>query len=81
MDTPIGLVPTLEALDRTGLRLPAETLSQLLRVDAAEWVEAVEGQEHYLRSFGPRLPDGIYQEHMDLAHRIHDAVAPEGWTR
>ena len=81
VETPIGLVPTPESLDRTGLRLPAETLSQLLRVDAAEWVEAVEGQEHYLRSFGPRLPDGIYQEHMDLAHRIHDAVAPEGWTR
>ena len=50
-------------------------------MDAAEWVEAVEGQEHYLRSFGSHLPAGIYQEHLDLARRIHDAVAPEGWTR
>ncbi len=80
-ETPIGLVPTPDALDRNGLRLPTDTLAQLLRVDAAEWVEAVEGQEHYLRSFGSHLPAGIYQEHLDLARRIHDAVAPEGWTR
>ena len=65
----------------TACGLPAETLAQLLRVDAAEWVEAVEGQEHYLRSFGSHLPGGIFEEHLDLARRIHDAVAPEGWTR
>jgi phosphoenolpyruvate carboxykinase (GTP) len=80
-ETPIGLVPTPEALDRNGLKLSADTLAQLLKVDAAEWVEAVEGQEHYLRSFGSHLPAGILQEHLDLARRIHDAVAPEGWTR
>ena len=80
-ETPIGLVPTIDALDRNGLRLSTETLAQLLHVDAAEWVEAVEGQEHYLRLFGSHLPAGIYQEHLDLARRIHDAVAPEGWTR
>ena len=80
-ETPIGLVPTPDALDRNGLRLSAETLAQLLRVDAAEWVEAVEGQEHYLRSFGVASAAGILQEHLDLARRIHNAVAPEGWTR
>jgi phosphoenolpyruvate carboxykinase (GTP) len=81
VETPIGLVPPPDALDRTGLRLPSETLAQLLRVDAAEWVEAVEGQEHYLRSFGAHLPAGIHAEHVELARRIHEAVAPAGWTR
>jgi phosphoenolpyruvate carboxykinase (GTP) len=81
VDTPIGYVPTPEALDRNGLSLSAEQLTRLLRVDPAEWVEAVEGQEHYLRSFGAHLPPGILQEHETLAARIHDAVAPAGWTR
>ncbi len=81
VETPIGLVPTPDALDRTGLSLSTEALVQLLRVDAAEWVEAVEGQEHYLHSFGSRLPKGIDDEHHELARRIHDAVAPPGWSR
>jgi phosphoenolpyruvate carboxykinase (GTP) len=81
VETPIGLVPTPDALDRNGLSLSTEALVQLLRVDAAEWVEAVEGQEHYLHSFGSRLPKGIDDEHHELARRIHDAVAPPGWSR
>ena len=81
VDTPIGLVPTPEAIDSNGLSISREALAQLLRVDAAEWVEAVEGQDHYLRSFGAHLPAGIQQEHEILAARIHDAVAPAGWTR
>jgi phosphoenolpyruvate carboxykinase (GTP) len=81
IETPIGYVPTPQALDRTGLAISDQELTQLLRVDAAEWVEAVEGQEHYLRSFGTHLPPEIQHEHEVLAARIHDAVAPPGWTR
>jgi hypothetical protein len=39
-------------------------------------VEAVEGQDNFLRTFGRHLPQRIYDEHVDLAHRIHDAVSP-----
>jgi phosphoenolpyruvate carboxykinase (GTP) len=81
VDTPIGYVPTPDALDRRGLDVPADVLGRLLHVDAAEWVEAVEGQEHYLHSFGGHLPPGIAEEHHALAQRIHDAVAPAGWSR
>jgi phosphoenolpyruvate carboxykinase (GTP) len=81
VDTPIGLLPTPEALDRNGLSMSREALVQLLRVDPAEWVEAVEGQDHYLRSFGAHLPPEIQRQHEILAARIHDAVAPAGWTR
>jgi phosphoenolpyruvate carboxykinase (GTP) len=81
VETPIGYVPTLDAIDRNGLAISRDQLTQLLRVDAAEWVEAVEGQDHYLRSFGTHLPPEILHEHEVLAARIHDAVAPAGWTR
>jgi phosphoenolpyruvate carboxykinase (GTP) len=75
VETPIGLVPTLEALDRRGLALSDQTLATLLKVDAAEWVEAVEGQDTFLRTFGRRLPAGIQAEHEALADRIHAALA------
>ncbi len=81
VETPIGYVPTPDAINRTGLAVSDEVLANLLRVDPAEWVEAVEGQEHYLHSFGRHLPKAIEDEHFALARRIHDAVAPAGWTR
>ena len=78
VETPIGLVPTLEAIDRTGLAVSDETLRTLLKVDAADWVEAVEGQDHFLRTLGNHLPRGMWSEHEDLADRVRDGL-PE-WT-
>jgi phosphoenolpyruvate carboxykinase (GTP) len=76
VDTPIGWLPTREAIDRNGLTLADGALDTLLKVDPAEWVEAVEGQDNFLRTFGRHLPQRIYDEHVDLAHKIHDAVSP-----
>ena len=76
IETPIGLVPALRAIDRTGLDVPDDTLATLLKVDPAEWVEAVEGQDRFLDSLGARLPDAIREEHVALAHRIHDVITP-----
>jgi phosphoenolpyruvate carboxykinase (GTP) len=77
VETPIGFVPTPESLDRRGLALADDTLRTLLKVDAADWVEAVEGQEHFLRTFGTHLPGGMWNEHEELGYRIRDAVTPD----
>jgi len=74
VDTPIGLVPTLDALDRRGLDLSDAALAMLLKVDPAEWVEAVTGQEDFLTKFGTRLPEPLRAEHARLARRIQDAM-------
>ncbi len=76
VETPIGLVPTPGAIDRTGLDVADDTLSTLLKVDPAEWVEAVDGQDHFLGTLGSRLPQAIRDEHLALAHRIHDMITP-----
>jgi phosphoenolpyruvate carboxykinase (GTP) len=73
LETPIGVVPTLRGIDRNGLDLSDEAMTLLLKVDPAEWAEAVAGQDDFLRSFGSHLPKGISDEHSDLSHRIHDA--------
>jgi phosphoenolpyruvate carboxykinase (GTP) len=76
IDTPIGWVPALNAIDRTGTNLSDKSMSLLLKVDPAEWVEAVAGQEDFLNSFGEHLPTALRDEHTQLAHRIHDAITP-----
>jgi phosphoenolpyruvate carboxykinase (GTP) len=76
VETPIGFVPPPSAIDRAGLDLSDSALDLLLKVDPAEWVEAVAGQESFLDSFGDRLPSDLRAEHSALAHRIHDAIIP-----
>jgi phosphoenolpyruvate carboxykinase (GTP) len=56
VETPIGLLPTPEALDTTGLEVDEDDLTTLLSVDAEGWRAAVpEIREHYAR-FGGKLP-------------------------
>jgi phosphoenolpyruvate carboxykinase (GTP) len=74
-DTPIGLVPTADAIDRSGTDLSEEAMATLLKVDSAEWLEAVQGQDDFLNSFGARLPKGIRDEHTELTRRVSAAVA------
>lgn len=76
VDTPIGFVPTVDAIDRSGLSISDEVMAALLNVDPAEWVEAVSAQENFFDSFGDRLPAGILHEHHALARRIEQALAP-----
>src|SRR5437764_11956716 len=75
-NTPIGFVPTRKAIDTKGLDLSEDALAQLLRVDPADWAEAVHSQEEFFGSFGSRLPAEIREEHDVLARRIHDAMTP-----
>ncbi len=76
VDTAIGSVPTGDAIDRAGLNVSDADMKQLLKVDPAEWVEALEGQEELIRMFGSRMPKELRAEHEELARRINTAVTP-----
>jgi len=69
-ETPIGYVPTLNAINRAGLNLSDSIMAQLLRVDQNEWAEAVDEQHKYLTKFGDRLPKGIWDEHETLKAQL-----------
>jgi phosphoenolpyruvate carboxykinase (GTP) len=73
-DTAIGFLPTMDALDKRGLSVGDDILARLLRVDPAEWVEAVAGQEDYFRRFGAHLPPALHDQHDEFARRIHDTM-------
>ena len=74
IDTPIGFLPKMDAIDKRGLSIGDDILARLLRVDPAEWVEAVAGQEDYFRQYGSHLPAALHAEHDHLAQRIHDTM-------
>jgi len=61
-ETPIGYVPTVNAINRAGLNLSDSIMAQLLRVDQNEWAEAADEQHKYFTTFGGRLPKGLWEE-------------------
>ena len=69
-------MPTPDAIDRTGLDLTDADMADLLKVDPAEWVEAVAGQEELIRMFGERMPKALRDEHAEVARRVSDAMTP-----
>jgi phosphoenolpyruvate carboxykinase (GTP) len=70
VDTPIGRVPTVAALDTEGLDLPRSTLERLLEVDAEAWrAEIGHLEEHYER-FGDRLPVELRDQLDELEKRL-----------
>ncbi|HEX9104032.1 MAG TPA: phosphoenolpyruvate carboxykinase (GTP), partial [Polyangia bacterium] len=76
VETPIGLIPGKDAIDRKGTELTDEAMATLLKVDPAEWAEAVHGQEDFLGSFGAHLSKEMRDEHENLARRVSDAMTP-----
>jgi phosphoenolpyruvate carboxykinase (GTP) len=76
VETSIGCVPTVNAIDRKGTDLTDEAMKTLLKVDPAEWAEAVQGQEEFFNSFGSHLPKEMREEHENLARRVSEAMTP-----
>ena len=72
-DTPIGLVPTIDAIDRTGLDVDDETMAHLLSVDPSSWGHEVALINEHYSMIGDRLPKRLDAELDDLRQRLDDA--------
>jgi phosphoenolpyruvate carboxykinase (GTP) len=70
VETPIGFVPTPEAIDLEGLNLSQQALAELLSVDNDAWTAELEDIRCFLEQFGDRLPQEIWDEHRALARRL-----------
>ena len=60
--TPIGFLPSENALNLKGLQLAPGALQQLLHIDREEWIREAEEMEKYLKLFGSKLPHEISEE-------------------
>jgi phosphoenolpyruvate carboxykinase (GTP) len=68
--TPIGNIPTRDALDLTGLHLSDEDVSQLLAVDIPGWKHEIADVAANYAKFGDRLPKALTEQLNNLRKRI-----------
>jgi len=73
VETPIGLLPTEDAIDTKGLKVNAEAMKQLLSVNAAGWRDEIPSIEKHYAQFGDKLPKGLRDELQALKNRLEKA--------
>ncbi len=69
-ETPVGLVPSPDALNLEGLKLDKAALDTLLGVDRDEWAEEVPEIRAFFERFGDRLPPELTRSLDGLAQRL-----------
>src|SRR5919112_2851489 len=70
VETPIGHVPTPEALDTDGLDLTREQVEAALRVDPDEWRAEIPAITEWFQLFGDTLPTTLWTELDGLKARL-----------
>jgi phosphoenolpyruvate carboxykinase (GTP) len=71
--TPIGNLPTPDALDLSGIRMDSADLKELLAVDVAGWKTEADNIASYYAGYGSRLPAALGQELDALRRRLASA--------
>jgi len=71
--TPIGNLPTLDALDLSGLNLPQEDLHELFGLDKAGWLAEAGNIEDYFKNYGDRIPSSLLEQLNRLRERLRNS--------
>ncbi|HEV3368945.1 MAG TPA: phosphoenolpyruvate carboxykinase domain-containing protein, partial [Acidimicrobiales bacterium] len=69
-DSPIGWIPTPDAIDVDGLDVSKEDMAELLRVDSDEWKAEVPSIREHFAKFGDRLPAALTKAVDELERRL-----------
>lgn len=70
IDSAIGYLPNLGAIDISGLDVSHDQLRDLLKVDKELWQKEVKELEEYFQKFGEQLPKAIQEELESLKARL-----------
>ncbi|WP_371479770.1 phosphoenolpyruvate carboxykinase (GTP) [Kitasatospora sp. NBC_00315] len=70
VETPIGVLPTEEAFDLSGLELSAEDRELLFTVDADIWRQEAALVPEHLELFGEHTPTALWDEYRALVKRL-----------
>ena len=74
VETPIGHLPTLDALNFEGLDLTEDAIATLLRVDIQGWLAEIPLIESYYRQFGTNVPPALFDQLQRLSERLEAAA-------
>ncbi|MDZ7678178.1 MAG: phosphoenolpyruvate carboxykinase (GTP) [Acidimicrobiales bacterium] len=72
VDTPIGLVPTVESIDRSGIEVTDEEMAALLEVDRDSWKGEIPLIHEHFEFLGERLPSEVRAQLDELEDRLAD---------
>jgi phosphoenolpyruvate carboxykinase (GTP) len=69
--TPIGIMPTDDAIDLTGCETTPETLKELLTVDIEGWKKEVAGVKESWEKFGDRIPAALTAKLAEITEALN----------
>ncbi len=70
--TPIGYMPTADAIDTEGLDVNANDMAELLKVNKDEWLKEVESIRKHYANYGEKLPKELIAQLDALEKRLKD---------
>lgn len=70
--TPIGYMPTEDAIDTAGLDINADDMAELLKVNKDEWLNEVESIRKHYANYGEKLPKELVAQLDALEKRLKD---------
>ncbi len=73
IETPIGNLPTMDALYLSGLDMDQDAIAELLRVDIDNWLGELPSMRELYERFGDKVPAELHQEINDLQTRLEQA--------
>jgi phosphoenolpyruvate carboxykinase (GTP) len=68
--TPIGYMPTEDAIDVDGLDVSKEDMKKILEVDIEGWLEEVKSIREHYKTYGDKLPRELEDELIALEKRL-----------
>ncbi|MBI1870590.1 MAG: phosphoenolpyruvate carboxykinase (GTP) [Chlamydiae bacterium] len=71
--TPIGDIPTSDAIDITDLSLSQKTLQTLFEIDPQTWLEEIKELKQFFEKFENHFPEDLMDELKNLEGRLKDS--------
>ena len=80
VESPVGLLPTTDAIDFEAVNVPEEDGRQLFEIDPADWLDETDRREMFLARFKERLPPELSDTNDAVRRRLQlqQAVARKG---
>jgi phosphoenolpyruvate carboxykinase (GTP) len=69
-ESPIGMLPTVDAIDRSGIDVDDATMRELTAVSKEDWKKEAAGVGEFFSKFGARLPAEMERQRQALEKRL-----------
>jgi phosphoenolpyruvate carboxykinase (GTP) len=76
VDSPIGWLPSIDAIDRAGLDLDDATMHELVSIDPGRWQDEIAAIGKFFDGFGDRLPARLREEQARISRALHNGIEP-----